>query len=164
MYDLAAPTNLPPFKKLLAGLVVAEPTAIVMYDSQRVLRQGRDGAFTSLDEAQWSDSLLKLVQAKLLEAYENAGLFTSVGRPVDGVAPETQLLVDIRRFGVSASPSAEIVMSAKLVSGDGKIIAEREFRRTQPIATNAAPDAVSALNNAFLDVETDIIAWTSDSL
>jgi phospholipid/cholesterol/gamma-HCH transport system substrate-binding protein len=166
MYDLAAPTSFPPFKKLLAGLVVAEPTAIVMYDSQRVLRQARDGGFTSLDDAQWSDSLLKLVQAKLLEAYENAELFASVGRPVDGVAPETQLLVDIRRFGISASPSptAEIVAAARLVSGDGKIIAEREFRRTQSIATNATPDAVSALKNAFLDVETDLIAWTSESL
>jgi phospholipid/cholesterol/gamma-HCH transport system substrate-binding protein len=166
MYDLAAPTSFPPFKKLLASLVVAEPTAIVMYDSQRVLRQAKDGGFAPLDDAQWSDSLLKLVQAKLLEAYENAELFASVGRPVDGAAPETQLLVDVRRFGISASPSstAEIVLAARLLSADGKIVAEREFHRTEPVATNSAAAAVSALNGAFVDVETDLVAWTSESL
>ena len=166
MYDLAAPTSFPPFKKLAASLTVAEPTAIVMYDSQRVLKQGRDGGFTFLDDAQWSDALLKLVQAKLLQAYENAKLFAHVDRPVDGAAPENQLLVDIRRFGISASPSptAEIVVAARLLSADGKIVAEREFRRTEPIATDAARDAVSALNVAFLDVETDLVAWTSESL
>ena len=165
MYDLAAPTSFPPLKKISAGLTVAEPTAVVMYDSQRVLLQGKDGGFTFLEDAQWSDSLVKLVQAKLVQTYENAQLFASVGRPLEGVAPEDQLLVDIRSFSVSASPSpsADVAIGAKLASADGKIVAERVFHRSVPIATLAAPDVVSALNGAFIDVETDLVAWTSAS-
>jgi phospholipid/cholesterol/gamma-HCH transport system substrate-binding protein len=166
MYDLAAPTSFPPLKKLSGGLTVAEPTAVVMYDSQRVLLQAKDGGFTFLEDAQWSDSLAKLVQAKLAQAYENAQLFASVNRPVEGVAPDNQLLIDIRSFSVSASPapSADVTLGAKLMSADGKIVAERVFHRSVPIPTIGAADAISGLNNAFVGIETDLIAWTSESL
>jgi phospholipid/cholesterol/gamma-HCH transport system substrate-binding protein len=166
MYDLAAPTSFPPLKRLAASLTVAEPTAVVMYDSQRVLAQGKDGGFTFLEDAQWSDSLVKLVQAKLVQTYENAQLFASVGRPVEGVAPEDQLLVDIRSFSASTSPSpsAEVAIEAKLVSADGKVVAERVFHRSAPIAVTSAADAVAALNGAFVGVETDLVAWTAASL
>ena len=68
MYDLAAPTSFPPFKKLLTSLAIAEPTAMVMYDSQHPLFKSKDGGFTPFEDALWSDSLLKLVQAKLVQA------------------------------------------------------------------------------------------------
>jgi len=166
MYDLAAPTSFPPLKRLAASLTVPEPTAVVMYDSQRVLLQGKDGGFTFLEDAQWSDSLVKLVQAKLVQTYENAQLFASVGRPVEGVAPEDQLLVDIRSFSASTSPSpsADVAIGAKLVSADGKVVAERVFHRSAPIAAISAADAVAALNGAFVAVETDLVAWTAASL
>ena len=166
MYDLAAPTRFPELKKLPAGLTILEPTAVVMYESQRVLLKGEDGGFTLLEDAQWSDSLLKLLHAKLVQAFENAQIFASVSRPAEGVAPETQLLVDVRSFSVSAppSPSADVAIEAKLISADGKVIAEREFHQSVPVATLAAPDVVAALKRAFVDVETDLVAWTSESL
>jgi phospholipid/cholesterol/gamma-HCH transport system substrate-binding protein len=164
-YDLAAPTSFPPLKKLSGGLTVAEPSAVVMYDSQRVLPQAKDGGFTFIEDAQWSDSLTKLVQAKLVQAYENAQLFASVNRPVEGIAPENQLLIDIRSFSVSASPapSADVAFAAKLISADGKIVAERIFHRSVPIPTTGEADAIPALNDAFVGVETDLVAWTSES-
>ncbi len=166
MYDLAAPTSAPAVKKLAASLTVAEPTAVVMYDSQHVLLRQKNGGFVSLDDAQWSDSLVKLVQARLVQTYENAQLFASVSRPVEGASPEVQLLVDIRSFVVSATPepTAEIVVGAKLASADGKIVAEREFRRSLPVASLAAADAVATLNSAFVDFESELVAWTSESL
>jgi phospholipid/cholesterol/gamma-HCH transport system substrate-binding protein len=166
MYDLAAPTTFLPLRKLSSSLTVAEPTAAVMFDSQRVLLKGNDGGFVFVEDAQWSDSLVKLIQAKLIQAYEGAELFASVSRPVEGATPENQLLVDIRSFSVSTlpSPSADVAIGAKLISADGKVVVAREFRRSAPAASIAASDAVSALNNAFLHVETDLIAWTSGSL
>jgi phospholipid/cholesterol/gamma-HCH transport system substrate-binding protein len=166
MYDLAAPTSFAPFKKLETSLTIAEPTAVVMYDGQHPLLKSKDGGFTPFEDAQWSDSLVKLVQAKLLQTFDNAELFASVSRPVDGVAPENQLLVDIRSFCVSGSdpPSADVAIGAKLISADGKIVAAREFHRSAPAASVAAPDAVSALSAAFDGVETDLVAWTSEAL
>jgi phospholipid/cholesterol/gamma-HCH transport system substrate-binding protein len=166
MYELAAPTSFAPFKKLETSLTIAEPTAVVMYVSQHPLLRSKDGGFTPFEDAQWSDSLVKLVQAKLLQAFDNAELFASVSRPVDGVAPESQLLVDIQSFYVSGSdpPSADVAIGAKLVSADGKVVAAREFHRSAPAASVAATDAVSALSAAFDGVETDLVAWTSEAL
>lgn len=166
MYDLAAPTSFPPLKRLSGQLTVAEPTAVVMYDSQHILLQAKDGGFTFVEDGQWSDSLTKLVQAKLLQAYENAQLFAAVNRPVEGGAPENQLLIDIRSFSVSASPtpSADVTLGAKLMSADGKIVAERIFHRSVPIPTTGAVDAAAGLSAAFVGVETDLIAWTSETL
>ena len=92
------------------------------------------------------------------------GLFASVGRPIDGAAPEDQLLVDIRSFCVSASdpPNADVAIGAKLISADGKVVAAREFHRSASAASLAAPDAVSALSAAFVGVETDLVAWASE--
>ena len=166
MYDLATPTSFPPFKKLDASLTIGEPTAVVMYDSQHPLLKGKDGGFTPFEDAQWSDSLVKLVNAKLLQAFDNAQLFASVSRPVDGVTPENQLVVDIRSFCVLGSdpPSAEVAIGAKLISADGKVVASREFHHSAPAASVAAPDALSALSAAFVGVETDLVAWTAEAL
>jgi phospholipid/cholesterol/gamma-HCH transport system substrate-binding protein len=164
-YDLAAPTSFPSLKKLSGQLAVAEPTAVVMYQTQRILLRANDGGFTVLEKAQWSDSLTKLVQAKLIQAYENARLFSSVDIPVEGAAPDCRLQTDIRSFNVSASPtpSADVAFAAKLISADGKIVAERIFKRSVPIPTTGEADAIPALNNAFVGVETDLVAWTSES-
>jgi phospholipid/cholesterol/gamma-HCH transport system substrate-binding protein len=164
-YDLAAPTSFPSLKKLSGQLAVAEPTAVVMYETQRILLRAKDGGFTFLENAQWSDSLTKLVQAKLVQAYENAQLFSSVDLPVEGVTPDYRLQTDIRSFSVSASPapSADVAFAAKLISADGKIVAERIFHRSFPIPTTGEADAIPALNNAFVGVETDLVAWTSES-
>lgn len=166
-YDLALPTSLPQFKKIEGRLVVADPGAVVMYDSQHILERGKDGGFTFLADAQWSDSLAKLVQAKLLEAFENAQMFSAVSRPVEGEnADSNQLAIDIRTFSVASSPkpTAEVALGAKLISADGKVVAEQTFRRTAPIASLSASDAVAGLNDAFVGVTSDIIAWTSQSL
>jgi phospholipid/cholesterol/gamma-HCH transport system substrate-binding protein len=164
-YDLAAPTSFPSLKKLSGQLAVAEPTAVVMYQTQRILLQAGDGGFTVLEKAQWSDSLTKLVQAKLIQAFENAQLFSSVDVPVEGAAPDCRLQTEIRSFAVSASPtpSADVAFAAKLISADGKIVAERLFQRSVPIPTTGEADAIPALNAAFVGVATDLVAWTSES-
>ncbi len=164
-YDLAAPTSFASLKKVSGQMAVAEPTAVVMYETQRVLVRAKDGGFGFLENAQWSDSLTKLVQAKLVQAYENAQLFSSVDLPVEGVTSDYRLQTDIRSFSVSASPapSADVALAAKLISADGKIVAERVFHRSVPIPTTGEAEAIPALNEAFVGVETDLVAWTSES-
>jgi len=164
-YDLAAPTSFPSLKKLSGQLAVAEPTAVVMYETQRILLRAKDGGFTFVENAQWSDSLTKLVQAKLVQAYENAQLFSSVDVAVEGVTADYRLQTDIRSFNVSASPapSADVALAAKLISADGKIVAERIFHRSVPIPTTGEADAIPGLNDAFVGVATDLVAWTSES-
>ena len=127
--------------------------------------RARTAASLPFEDAQWSDGLVKLVQAKLLQAFDNAQLFASVSRPVDGVTPENQLFVDIRSFYVSGSdpPSADVAIGAKLISADGKVVASRQFHHSAPAASVATPDALTALSAAFVGVETDLVAWTAET-
>ncbi len=164
-YDLTAPTSFPQLKKVAARLVVADPTGVVMFDSQHILERGEDGGFSFLPDAQWSDSLVKLVQAKLVDAFENAQVFDGVSRPMEGGNDDNQLVIEIRNFSVVANPkpAADVVLNAKLVSGDGKTIAEKTFHGVVPIASANPSDAAKGLSEAFAGVATDIIAWASES-
>ena len=136
-----------------------------MYETQRILLRAKDGGFTVLDNAQWSDSLPKLIQARLVQTYENAQMFSSVDVAVEGATPDYRLQSDIRSFCVSASPapSADVALAAKLISADGKTVAERVFHRSVSIPTTGEADAIPALSDAFAGVETDLVAWTSES-
>ena len=166
IYDLATPTSFPQLKKIPGRLIVADPSAIVMYDSQHILEQGKDGGFTFLADAQWSDSLVKLVQAKLIEGFENAQVFDVVSRPNEGDNNgDNQISVDIRSFNVASSPKpiADVALGAKLISADGKVVAERTFHRSTPIASLSPSDAVAGLRDAFAGVTSDIIAWAAQS-
>ncbi|MBV8472703.1 MAG: membrane integrity-associated transporter subunit PqiC [Hyphomicrobiales bacterium] len=165
-FDLAAPTSFPQLKKAPGRLVIADPAGVVMYDSQHILERGDDGGFTFLANAQWSDSLVKLVQARLVDSFENAQVFDGVSRPSEGGNDDNQLVVEIRNFSVVANPKpvADVTLNVKLVAGDGKTIAEKTFQRAVPIASVDPSDAAKGLSEAFAGVAMDIIAWTSESL
>ena len=89
-------------------MVIAEPTALSVLDSDRIQSVSAQGAYLALPEAQWSDLLPKVVQIKLLRAFEDASLLASVGRSLEGPPGDFQLLIDIRKFHVDASLSAEV--------------------------------------------------------
>ena len=165
-YELALPASYPKVKTLSGRLAVPEVTALAMYDSQHVLARGADGGFTPLGDAQWSDTAPKLVQATLIHALQNANLFSSVGRPTDTGTPDYTLQIDIRSFEVSTtpSPSIDVSLAATILSADNKVIAERVFRQTAPLATVSAADVFPAVNKAVVEIESDLIAWVSGAL
>jgi cholesterol transport system auxiliary component len=80
-------------------LVVAEPTGLQFYDSDRIVV--RDGAaITYLKGAQWSDRLPKLVQARLVQSFENVMRVGAVGRTGERIAADRQINIEIRAFEI----------------------------------------------------------------
>src|SRR5262245_10032581 len=65
--------------------VIPEPTAISVLDSERIVVRPSPGQIATLGGAQWSDRLPRLLQARLVETFENASRLRSVGRPSDGI-------------------------------------------------------------------------------
>jgi ABC-type uncharacterized transport system auxiliary subunit len=90
----------------------------------------------------------------------------SVGCPIETVSPDYRLTIDTRSFNISASPSlsVEIALAATILSADNKVIAERVFRQSAPIATVSIGEAIPAANKAFVAIESDLIAWISGAL
>src|SRR6202008_786631 len=85
--------------------------------------------------AQWADLLPALVQAKLLQSFEN---YDIAHAPLRGDALSeggTRLLIDLRRFEIATAPEprAMIALSAKLVDGTGRLKAARIFETSSPI-------------------------------
>jgi phospholipid/cholesterol/gamma-HCH transport system substrate-binding protein len=163
-YNLSAPEfpapQRSPSKALTSQIALPGPTALVAFETQKVLVAPRPDELKPLEEGQWADSVPNLVQTKMVESFENAG-FAHIGKAMDGFTPEVQLLLEIRSFDVSlaAPPTAQIEISAKLLAADGKIAAERSFRATAPATGVESPAAAAALNEAFQTVARDIVVW-----
>jgi phospholipid/cholesterol/gamma-HCH transport system substrate-binding protein len=169
-YDLRAPANLGPANKTVKGqLAIPEPTAVVMLETQRMLFSPApakdDPGFA---EAQWADSIPKLLQARLIESFENYDIAHAPLRSTDGVQFDDQLVIDIRRFQISTDtePTADIALSARILDKDGKVLASRLFEQSQKLdrVEPTAAAAAAAFSNAFGRIAKDVIAWTVEVL
>jgi len=163
IYDLAAATGFPPTEKpIKVQLVVPDPNAIILFDSQKILIRSDAGTYSSIDNVQWADNLPKLVQARIVQSFENAHQLSAVSRPLEQLTAEYRLELSIRSFQMTAgaSPNAVVDLTVRLVNDKGAVAASRAFTATIAAKSAAAPDAVAALNQAFTQVAGEIVNWT----
>jgi phospholipid/cholesterol/gamma-HCH transport system substrate-binding protein len=159
----AAPAD--PGKPLKGQLVIPEPSTVVMFDTQRIMfSPANDSA--EFANAQWADTIPRLLQARLIQSFENYDIAHSPLRSADGVEVDYQLLIDIREFQVEAGgqPTAKIAFSARLLNKQGKVAAARVFSASQPIDKVDVPSVVAAFDSAFATVTRELIAWTVQTL
>jgi phospholipid/cholesterol/gamma-HCH transport system substrate-binding protein len=165
-YDLRAPQNLGPAAKTLKGqLAIPEPSAVAMLETQRMLfSPARE--YPGFADVLWADSIPKLLQARLIESFENYDIAHAPLRTADIGQADSQLLIDVRRFliAVDAEPAAEIGLSARIVDKNGKVIASRLFETNQKFDKIEPAAAVAAFSEAFGRIAKDIIAWTVQAL
>ena len=167
IYDLAAASGFPEAEKTIkAQVVVSDPNAIILYDSTKILTRGADGTYASIANAQWPDNLPKLVQARIVQSFENAHQLNQVSRPIDQLNPEYRLELGIRSFYLEpgAAPKATVEITARLVSDKGAVEDSRAFAATAPAKGTEAAAATAALNDAFGEVAKAIVGWTIDKL
>jgi phospholipid/cholesterol/gamma-HCH transport system substrate-binding protein len=165
VYDLTAPHVFPALKKApLNQLSIPEPTAVLMFDTQKILVRPSGAEDSTFSNAKWSDNIPKLLQARIIQGFENANLLRSVAKPIEGLTAGRQLLVDIRsfQFSLAAAPQAEVEFSAKILGDNGQIIDARIFRATAPATAADASAAAAALDTAFGKVATELVVWASE--
>jgi phospholipid/cholesterol/gamma-HCH transport system substrate-binding protein len=164
-YDLRAPQNLGPAGKTLTGqLAIPEPTAVAMLETQRMLfSPARD--YPGFADVLWADSIPKLLQARLIESFENYDIAHAPLRTADIGQTDHQLLIDVRRFTVAVDgPAAEIGLSARIVDKNGKVVASRLFEASQKFDKLVPPAAAAAFSDAFGRLAKEMIAWTVQAL
>lgn len=164
VFDLQAANSFPEPKRTLRGpLIIAEPTGVVMYDTQRfVFEPGKE--LPGFADAQWSDSLPKLLQAKLLQSFENYDIAHAPLR--DGEDGVPRLASDIRSFQIKGEApfTAEISLSVKLIGKAGNVLAARVFSAEQRLEGSDPSAAVAAFNGAFAAVMSQLAPWVASSL
>ncbi len=161
-YDLRAPRDVGPATKVLKGqLAIPEPTAVAMLQTQRMLfSPAKD--YPGFADFLWADSIPKLLQARLVDSFENYDLAHAPLRSTDIGQADFQLLIDIRRFRVNTDPepAAEIGLSARIVDKNGKVVASRLFEGSRKLDKIEAGPAVEAFNGVFGQIAKDMVGWT----
>jgi phospholipid/cholesterol/gamma-HCH transport system substrate-binding protein len=163
MYDLSAPDAFAtPRRPLQAGLVIAEPTATARLQTQRFLFADGEEGEGDFANAQWSDSLPALVQAKLLQSFENYDIAHAPVRADLGNEGGLRLLIDLREFDISgvAELRVSIALSAKLVDA-GHLKAAHIFHQSAPLDSLTPAKAAAAFNRAFEALAQDLVSWTA---
>ena len=147
-----------PIKGLLA---IPEPTAVAMLSTQRMLFSPA-GDYPGFADVLWADSIPKLLQARLIESFENYDIAHAPLHASDVGQADYQLLIDVRRFriAVDAGPAAEVGLSARIVDKGGKVVASRLFEGSQKFDKLEPAAAVAAFSDAFGRIARDMIAWT----
>ena len=148
-------------------ILVTEPTALKALDSEQVVIRVSGVEIQYLSKARWGDRLPKLVQAKLVEAFENTGRIGGVGKPGEGLAIDFQVVTDIRAFQIEddGGSRADVEISVKLLNDrNGTVRAQRVFSATAPVQGSSNRDYVAALDKAFASVSSEIVAWTLKSI
>ena len=165
-YDLRAAQDLgSPGKTIKGQLAIPEPTAVTMLQTQRFLFSPA-AEVSGFADAMWADSIPRLLQARLIESFENYDIAHAPLRAADVGQTDFQLLIDVRHFRVAtgAAPVAEIGLSARILDKDGKIVASRLFEETEKFEGLDPPAAVAAFDKAFARLAKGIIGWTVQTL
>jgi len=166
-YDITAPRTFPQSDKVAKSqLVVPEPTTMLTLDTQKIAIRTAAGEGPSVDEARWSDNVPKMLQAKIIQSFENSETMRVVARPMEGLIADYQLLIDLRSFQVAGAETvaAHVEFGAKILSDNGRIIGSRTFEATVPAKDANTPAAVAALDAAFGKVATELVIWTAGLL
>lgn len=162
-YDLSAPGGR--VKGIAGQVLVNPPAAVQVLAGQQILVKDATGAISFLGDGQWADSLPSLIQARLINTFENSSLVRAVARPSSGAVADVQLISELRSFEVSTPANEAVVqISVKIVSDQtGRILRGQIFTGRVPVAAVDAPNAARALDEALSIVLLDIVRWVSAS-
>lgn len=163
VYNLTAASDVPTCPQVIdKQLVVPDPGALMSLSNNKVPVKGASPDPHAFDNGELADTVPAIVQAKVIESLENTKCFRSVTRPIDTLETDLQLVLDIRTFAILAPElKADVDVSAKLVSSDGKVLGSRLIHETAELKTPDAANAVAALDKAFGKMQKVLVPWTT---
>ncbi len=160
-YDLSAPSA--GIKSRLSGqIVIATPTALQALSDQKIVVRDTTGAISFLGGGQWADQLPNLLQARLINTFENASKLRAVALPSSGAMADYQLVTDVRSFYVVTPGNEAVVeLSVRLINArSGQIVKGRVFSARRPVGDSVnAGSAAVALDDALSSVLLEIVRW-----
>jgi len=146
-------------------LVIEEPTSVRALGSNRILVKPSPQKITYYKGAAWSDRLPSLVQVRMIQAFQNAGLVKAVGTRADRLDADLELATQLNAFQIEmegGAATAYVNLYVKAVDGQrGRMVASRGFERRIPVEGRNAPAMVAALDQAFDSTMRDIVPWVA---
>ncbi len=163
IYDLDAPRDFSGAKgRTRAQLLIPMPKAVQALDTNSIAVRSDGEVLTYLGTGQWSDRLPALLQARIVEAFENSGRVRAIGRPGEGLLINYQIATTVRQFElvVDGQSLAVVEIAAKIIDDrNGRVVATRTFRATAPTGGDTVGKAVKGLDRASSKVLVDLVEW-----
>jgi cholesterol transport system auxiliary component len=166
-FELIAPQEYTEARRARGTLAVALPTSIRVIDSERVIVQPTAGEVNYLSGARWSDRVPRLVQSRIIQAFENSGRVRAVTREGDSLRTDYKIDTEIREFGVIIAPQRQAVveLSVRLVNArTNQVTATSVFTARADTSSVDGPSATAAINHAFGIVLIDMVRWTTSRI
>ena len=162
-FDLSAAPIPKRLRSLQGQVAIHEPVATAPIDSDRIVVRPTTETLATLKGAQWAERLPRLIQTRLLQSFENAGLLRFVGRPDGRFVAQFSLNADIRRFDLDLSQGEAVVeLSVRLVEeGAGRVLAAKIFTARCAVTGADGADAAAAFDGALGAVMGQIVVWTA---
>lgn len=146
-------------------LVINEPSAIRSLETDRIMVKPGPAQITYYKNAAWGDRLPRLMQARMVEAFQNTGLVSAVGSRADRLDADIELATEVRGFHVEiegGQAKAVAQLYVKVIDGkDGRMIASRAFTSSAPTSSTDVNEMVLALNASFDKVLRDVVPWVA---
>ena len=161
VYDLRLPEIETGLSKDLS-VAVADPTVAASFESQRLMQVDGKGEITPT-AIQFTDTISKLIQRRLIQGLESVGL-EHVGTAQDVATADVQIAIDLRRFQLVTDQKVQISMGLRLVSGDNKVMGHRLFETENAIASEEPKEIVSSVNEAFAHVLKEALRWIAERM
>ncbi|WP_170326684.1 ABC-type transport auxiliary lipoprotein family protein [Ruegeria arenilitoris] len=150
-------------------IVVQEPTATAAVNTDQIAIQPTPLQVQYLPRARWVDRAPLIVQALLVESFENSGKVAAVGRSTVGLRADYVVVPDLREFqGMVISDAdgnqtirVEVRINIKIIDEfEDKIIASDSFREFVIAASDQTPDLVRAFDEALGKTMRDAVEWS----
>ena len=158
IFDLSAPRGSGVARGGLQ-ILVPQPTAVAALDTNRIAARPSPSEYAYIGGSVWSDSLPKLVQARLVQYLQNSGRVKAAAIPGQGLLIDYQLVVDIRAFELAPTGAVADFAVRLMDDRNGRVIRSRVFRAEVPVASADARGVVPALDQAMNLIFEQIGPW-----
>ena len=159
IFDLSAPDDVAAQAGTPAQILIPVPTASAALDTARIAARPTASEYAYLPGAVWSDTLPKLLQARLTETFQNTGRVHAAGRPGQSLAINYQVIVDIRAFELSGGSAVAEFHVMVLNDRNGAIVARSIVTAGAPLPDSSNSGAVAALDAAMDEAFGEIVGW-----
>ena len=161
IYDLSAPDASDSGRRVSAQILIPPPSAVRALDSDLIAARPTASEYAYLPGAQWSDSLPKLLQMRLLQTFQNSGRVAAVGLPGQGLLIDYQVILDIRAFELTGQ-TAVTEFAVKLMNDrNGRIVKTTVVRAEVPTVSEGTEAVVAALDAGMDDAFLQIVDWVA---
>lgn len=172
IFDLA-PLDEAAVKGRRAGfsLSVSEPRAAAILDNDKVLVRPSPVVVQYYGDIIWADRIPKLVQRRVVQAFEDSKRVRSVAPRSDGFSSQYDLLIEIRDFHIEPSLRenpivakpirVKVTFFAKLVSERAaRVVRSQKITKTVEVMVENRENIALAFNQAFAEATVSLVNWT----